>query len=82
MIFRWLESTLWFSRKKTLSTPYSWSLLNLTNNPMVPARERSITRFFFPRTYFPLADIVGRIAFALACVLFLKAEEDLVLLCL
>ena len=50
MMFLWLESTLWFSRKKGLSTPYSWRVLNLTMRPIVPAKDFSMTRFFLPRT--------------------------------
>ena len=50
MMFLCEVSTLSFSRKKTLSTPYSWSVENLTNTPMGPASDFSITKFFFPLT--------------------------------
>ena len=48
--FFWDESTLSFSSKKSLSTPCSWRVENLTKMPTVSARDFSITRFFFPRT--------------------------------
>lgn len=39
-----------FSRRKTRSTPYSWSWENLTKIPTGPARFWLMTRFFLPRT--------------------------------
>ena len=45
------ESTLSFSRKNGLSTPYSWRVENLTRRFSGPARAFSRTRFFFPRTW-------------------------------
>ena len=59
--FRWLASTLWFSKKKTLSTPYSWSVLNLTKRPIVPAKAFSMTRFFLPLTWSLLVVERGKI---------------------
>src|ERR1700753_1511930 len=35
--------------KNTRSTPYSWSVENLTQRPRGPAKERSSTKFFLPR---------------------------------
>ena len=49
--FRCDESTLSFSRKNGLSTPYSCSVENLTKRFRVPASVFSRTRFFFPLTY-------------------------------
>lgn len=45
------ESTLSFSRKKGLSTPYSCRVENLTSKLSGPARAFSSTRFFLPLIY-------------------------------
>lgn len=46
--FLWLPSTLSFSRKNGLSTPYSCSVENLTSKFNGPASAFSRTKFFFP----------------------------------